>query len=629
MRPIEKTASDLFQKLRTRYSPITLGNEKAESTSDPESARFFNFVFKENEEERGPVSISLVDGRSMKVFFGEGMTDRMQDKAEWYNFLRELRAFAKRNLLLFDARDIAKSQLDTRDFGWLSKVDGKMDEKNITVSESTMWGSKRRSYQALESVKMIVQHNKSVDESVPGARSRSIQAIYLERSDGERYKFPYNYLTGARAMARHISEGGTPYDPIGQHVLSMIKEMRDLSKFARMSKKVANEDESAAEIRQRVVERFHGLKGTLGALSHVSGYNEFKENFKPQVNEEENQNLEDLRERFTRKIWDNKMEELLPAVVRALESAEVMEAPASVEKMIKDPNRLIVLKKDPAGDAMVRNTKFTDAHGLMGFILSDIATRAIGDDMDPLANFAASVVDRLGERDLDAKDHQLGMMLAKRYIDDIKRMATDEEYANLIRKDPTDVYGKKRKLSGGFHEAEEYESWAEDIMPEIAREGSGDKPEHRDDNNQDDKRWDDAEDAEDAEEVEEAVPQAPIKPGEQQQQQIDPKALNQAAKNVSRVAQASGLTTQPAMVAKTMSAMAKGQPLGKQGTAVLGGLGNAIMQAAAGDPVKAAKLTTTMRNIMRNEGVDAMLETLEQIVRETSELADIKKLSGV
>ena len=210
MRPIDKTSFDLFQKLRSRYSPVTLGNESAESTSDPNEARFFNFTFKEEDKPLGSITISLIDGRGMKVFYSEDMIHKISDKANWYSFLRELREFAKRNLLTFDARDVAKDQLDARDFNWLSDIHGKVDQKDVSVTESTMYGSKRRSYQTLESVKLIVKHSKTVDESVPGARSRSIEGIYLERADGERYKFPYNYLTGARAMARHVSEGGTP-----------------------------------------------------------------------------------------------------------------------------------------------------------------------------------------------------------------------------------------------------------------------------------------------------------------------------------------------------------------------------------------------------------------------------------
>jgi len=463
MRPIEKTSSDLFQKLRSRYNPVTLGNDKAEATSDPEAARFFNFIYTEHGESKGTVSISLVDGRSMKVFYGDKMTESVLDKAKWYGFLKELRNFAKRNLLTFDARDIAKGQLDSRDLSWLGNAEGILDKKDVTVIEGAMWGSKRRSYQTLESVKLIVQHNKTVDENKPGARSRSIKGIYLERSDGERYHFPFNYLTGARAMARHICEGGTPYDPMGQHVLGMIREMRDLSKFARMTRTHALEDSAANETRQKVIERYQGLKSSLSALAGQSAYKEYIEQFKPTREEAAQGNLDELRERFTRKIWDQTMEELLPAVNRAITISQLNEAPATVEKQIKDPKRLLILKNDPAADQMLRRAKFTDSQGLMGFVLSDIATRAIGDDMDALANFAADVAERIGDRELDQNDKKLAMLLVKRYIDDIKKMMSDPDYANDIRKDPRDVYGAKRKRAGGFHEAEAFEAWANEV----------------------------------------------------------------------------------------------------------------------------------------------------------------------
>jgi hypothetical protein len=51
MKPIEKTANDLFQTLRTRFSPLTVGDENAEITVDPSAARFFSFMYVENEEE--------------------------------------------------------------------------------------------------------------------------------------------------------------------------------------------------------------------------------------------------------------------------------------------------------------------------------------------------------------------------------------------------------------------------------------------------------------------------------------------------------------------------------------------------------------------------------------------------
>jgi hypothetical protein len=40
----------------------------------------------------------------------------------------------------------------------------------------------------------------------------------------------------------------------------------------------------------------------------------------------------------------------------------------------------------------------------------------------------------------------------------------DPSYAEQIRKDPSEVYGKKKKRTGGFHEAEAFEAWANDVM---------------------------------------------------------------------------------------------------------------------------------------------------------------------
>ena len=40
---IQAVANDLFDELKSRYSNITLGNNEASVTTDPEDARFFKF----------------------------------------------------------------------------------------------------------------------------------------------------------------------------------------------------------------------------------------------------------------------------------------------------------------------------------------------------------------------------------------------------------------------------------------------------------------------------------------------------------------------------------------------------------------------------------------------------------
>ena len=38
----------------------------------------------------------------------------------------------------------------------------------------------------------------------------------------------YKHLTGARAMARHVAEGGKPFDDFGTHIIGLSEELSKL-----------------------------------------------------------------------------------------------------------------------------------------------------------------------------------------------------------------------------------------------------------------------------------------------------------------------------------------------------------------------------------------------------------------
>ena len=116
-------ATDLFYKIRSRFKGLKLGDSGGAITINPEDARFFDFDYMEGEKAIGHVSISLAENNSLKVYFSTGISESMDvvQKKNWYGFLKELRVFAKRRLMSFDTRDIAKDNLDRRDYEFLTQ----------------------------------------------------------------------------------------------------------------------------------------------------------------------------------------------------------------------------------------------------------------------------------------------------------------------------------------------------------------------------------------------------------------------------------------------------------------------------------------------------------------------------
>ncbi len=230
---IKSISTDLFYKIRSRFTGLKLGEESGQVTINPEDAVFFDFDYTEGEVPLGHVSISLAEPASMKIYYSTNITEGMStvQKNNWYGFLRGLREFAKRRLMNFDTRDIAKDYLDKRDFAFLSQYSNKTGQSGDGTMNEGMYGTSKTSYQKLLDTKLIIKHKKQVDETIPGSRARNISALFIENQNGERFKYPFIHLAGARAMQRHVANGGVPYDSIGQHIVSMSEHLAQLKSF--------------------------------------------------------------------------------------------------------------------------------------------------------------------------------------------------------------------------------------------------------------------------------------------------------------------------------------------------------------------------------------------------------------
>ena len=320
---IESIASALFDKIRSRFANVTLGDEKAQAEQDPERARFFNCTYSgEDGAEFGTVTISLIDETSLKVYFGQNISGQMdrEQRKEWYEFLRNLRLFAKRNLLTFDTRDINKSNLDIKDVKQQAKVDDVATTADTPVIESRLYGTPGRPYNSFSdqgNTKILIRHADKVNDEVRGARARRIQEIFLETERGERFLLGHTNLHGARAMAEHLNNGGQMHDEIAEHIGGLVTEMSAMSRFVRIAGKRQFEDRETSDMTQAAIQHYTQLKQKLKHLASKSHYQTFADSFTPDAPFEEDVDVDALRERFVKKIYDDRFTEALPLVYKA------------------------------------------------------------------------------------------------------------------------------------------------------------------------------------------------------------------------------------------------------------------------------------------------------------------------
>ena len=228
MNKFNNFASDMFNKIRGRFTDVEIGNENGTVTNVPEEARFFEFAYKTKGMELGKVSVSLDEENGVTVIvakdFVNGQVESIQD--DWYNFLKELRVFAKKRMLKFDVRDINKTNLDKRDYEFLA-----VNRTGDNMAESAMYGSNRISYQKIGSARIAIKHSAPINVESASSRRTKIGSIFIESPSGEKFKYPYKHLSGARAMALHVSEGGHAYDDFGKYISGLSEEMSKLRKF--------------------------------------------------------------------------------------------------------------------------------------------------------------------------------------------------------------------------------------------------------------------------------------------------------------------------------------------------------------------------------------------------------------
>jgi len=316
MKKLEIIADELFNKIRGRYPKITLGDSDSTIVNDPKSARFFEFEVAPDRK----VNVTL-DEESLTMLFNDKLFDESEttQRDGWFNFLKELRQFARKRMLTFDTRDITKSNLDKRDFAYLSQE--KSGDKQM--SESKMYGTSQTSYQNIGNARLVVKHSEPVGES--GNRNSKIHAIYIESSAGEKFKYPFKHMNGARAAANHVSEGGNLYDDIGKHIVSLSEELSKLRKFKTYMNRSNVMAEGLGTYLDVVNARIDTVKETVSKLQRTNYYKSFVENFAPNTTEEVPEDVQsDWIDQLTIKQFNEELKGVFPYIYKLVSEANAV-----------------------------------------------------------------------------------------------------------------------------------------------------------------------------------------------------------------------------------------------------------------------------------------------------------------
>jgi len=309
MREFSKIGEELFNKLRGRFPSVTIGDAEGNVTNEPIAARYFDFDYKG----LGKVSVNLDEDEGLTVIFSKDFAEGTSDviKKGWHDFLKELRVFGKKRMLDFSVRDITKSNLDKRDYKFLA-TNRSGDDK---MTESKLYGTSRVSYQNVGEARIMIKHTESVNQESATGRIQKIGKIYIESPEGERFKYPYKHLSGARAMAMHVSEGGNAYDDFGKHIVGLSEELAKLRKFKTYMGRSAVMAESLAGYVDIVKERITTVKKTIEGLQKPAYYKEAFESFNPPVLEDvPNDVAENWIDELTIKQFNEELQDIFPYI---------------------------------------------------------------------------------------------------------------------------------------------------------------------------------------------------------------------------------------------------------------------------------------------------------------------------
>jgi hypothetical protein len=322
---MENTAAQsLYDLLVTRDFEPEILSSAGKPVTNPAEAEVFSFDWKIQGQNYGTVVVLLGADNELEVYYGDNLGRGMdpEHKSEWYDFLSQLKNFATRNLLTFELNNINRLKYTMQGMAAIKEglFEGYYGRKNISYSDQP------------QQTRIMIRHNRDLQEGEP--RYRAIESLFVENAAGERFRVPSRSLIHGRMLARHIAEGGTPYDAFGNYINQLVQEIATLSRFVRASRD--RRLSPAAEIlANEARHHYHNLRAKARRMVGQRGYREVRDNFDPAETVAGESAVATIREMFLEPHIDQRIEEALPVLAR-LSAAVIPDQPTVKEDTMRE-----------------------------------------------------------------------------------------------------------------------------------------------------------------------------------------------------------------------------------------------------------------------------------------------------
>ena len=305
-------SEDLYNLLAQKGFEIKCLNAEGNQDVDIKDADIFSFDYVLDDINYGPVTLNLSDDLILEVIVPDTLGKHLDDEHArngWFDFLHELRHFTRQHGCQFDLQNIGH-------LPYRLKRNQNEIAKAAMMESWTRRGKQYSESQGPQQTRLRIQHSRPLAEE--DQRFRHIARLFVETAEGERFALPFKNLSGGRAMARHVSEGGRPWDDRGIHITEMVKEATVLSNFIRGSH-LNTLSEGTSEIAERARERSLSLRKHIKSLGGRKGYKHYFENWDNQEDVINEDLVNEIKGMFAQPKIDSRIEDAAPYLARMKE----------------------------------------------------------------------------------------------------------------------------------------------------------------------------------------------------------------------------------------------------------------------------------------------------------------------